>query len=201
MGGERFEVREPRPITWIVGPLGSGKGRLAKVLAQQLPNAVYLGEERPAADAKAAMDANAALRERVAATLAWLLEDGASESDALTALVVGLEQHPGKTVVIDIIEQGLDEATQLAVAAHLRRRGPDAGPLFVITRSCAILDLSAATPQEAAIFCPANHSPPVWVRLAPGAPGYEALASCLGPPEVRARTAGMVAWMPQRASA
>jgi DNA-binding transcriptional MerR regulator len=203
-GGERFEVREPRPITWMVGPLGSGKGRLAKLLAQQLPDAVYLGVERlegQVAAARAAMDADAALRDRVAATLAWLLEDGASESDALVALAVGLERHPGKTLVIDIIEQGLEEATQLAVAALLRGRGPGAGLLFVITRSTAMLDLSATTPQETAIFCPANHSPPAWVRLAPGAPGYEALASCLGPPEVRARTEGMVVSMPRRASA
>ncbi len=32
-GGERFELREIRPITYIVGPLGSGKTRLAQRLA------------------------------------------------------------------------------------------------------------------------------------------------------------------------
>jgi DNA-binding transcriptional MerR regulator len=203
-GGERFEVRDVRPLNYIVGPLGSGKTRLAKMLAQHLPDAIFLGLERTggqAAAAKRALEACAALRGRFEATLAWLVEDGASESDALVALVAGLEQHQSKTLVIDMIEQGLDEATQQAVMAHLRKRGPDNCPLFMMTRSSAILDLSATTPRETAIFCPANHSPPLTVRLEPGAPGYEALASCLGPQEVRARTEGMIAWIPQRASA
>jgi hypothetical protein len=29
-----------------------------------------------------------------------------------------------------------------------------------------------------------------------GAPGYEAVASCLATPEVRARTEGVIAWRP-----
>lgn len=203
-GGERFEVRDVRPLNYIVGPLGSGKTRLAKMLAQHLPDAIFLGLERIERDAAMvtlALEADAALRERVEATLAWLLEDGASDSHALVALVVGLEQHASKTLVIDMIEQGLDEATQQAVMAYLRKRGPEDRPLFVMTRSSAILDLAAATPNETAIFCPANHSLPVMVRLESGALGYEALASCLGPPEVRARTDGMIAFIPQRAGA
>lgn len=203
-GGERFAVRDVRPINYIVGPLGSGKTRLANMLAEHLPDAVFLGVERierQAATARSALEADVALRERVEATLAWLLEDGACESDALVALVVGLEQHPSKILVIDMIEQGLDEAAQQAVMAHLRKRGPDNRPVFLMTRSSAILDLSATTPHEIAIFCPANHSVPLTVRLEPGAPGYEALASCLGPQEIRARTEGMIAWIPQRASA
>jgi DNA-binding transcriptional MerR regulator len=195
-GGERFEVRDVRPLNYIVGPLGSGKTRLAKALAQHLPDAVFLGLERsgdPAADP--------ALRDRVEATLAWLVEDGAPRSDALVALVVGLEQHASKTLVIDLIEHGLDEAAQQAVMARLRQRGPDDPPLFLLTRSSAILDLAAVTPNEAALFCPANHSLPAPVRLEPGALGYEALATCLGPPDVRARTEGMIAVIPDRASA
>src|SRR3984885_6950425 len=31
-GGERFELREMRPLNYIVGPLGSGKTRLARRL-------------------------------------------------------------------------------------------------------------------------------------------------------------------------
>ena len=200
-GGERFEVRDVRPLNYIVGPLGSGKTRLAKMLAQHQPDAIFLGlerTERQAATARLALEADAALLERVEATLEWLLEDGASESDALVALVVGLEQHASRTLVIDMIEQGLDEATQQAVVAHLRKRGPDSCPMFMMTRSSAILDLAATTPNETAIFCPANHSLPLTVRLEPGAPGYEALASCLGSLEVRARTDGMIAWIPQR---
>ena len=43
------------------------------------------------------------------------------------------------------------------------------------------------------------HGP--WTRVTtepyPGAPGYEALASCLASPEVRARTEGVIAWRPE----
>ena len=45
-GGERFELRDIRPINYIIGPLGSGKTRLAMRLAEVLPNAAFLGLER-----------------------------------------------------------------------------------------------------------------------------------------------------------
>src|SRR6185436_15575468 len=45
-GGERFELRDVRPLNYIVGPLGSGKTRLARRLAETLPNAAFLGLER-----------------------------------------------------------------------------------------------------------------------------------------------------------
>jgi hypothetical protein len=96
-----------------------------------------------------------------------------------------------------MIEQGLDQASQEAVIAHLRRRRPVGRPLFLLTRSCAILDLAAVGADEAIIFCPANHSPPMHVAPWPGAFGYEAVATCLASPEVRARTAGVIAWRPQ----
>jgi hypothetical protein len=102
-------------------------------------------------------------------------------------------------LVIDMIEQGLDEDTQHALIAHLRRRGPDGRPLFMLTRSCAILDLTAVGAHEAIIFCPANHSPPISVAAHPGAPGYEAVSTCLAPPDVRARTEGVIAWRPPAA--
>ena len=92
-----------------------------------------------------------------------------------------------------MVEQGLDYAAQEAVAAYLRRRGPEARPLFVLTRSNVILDLAAVGPHAAIILCPANHSPPSLVAPYPGAPGYEAVATCLASPEVRARTEGVVA--------
>ena len=88
-----------------------------------------------------------------------------------------------------MIEQELDEASQQALIAHLRRRGADARPLFLTTRSCEILDLASVGAQEAIILCPANHSPPTHVDPYPGAPGYEAVATCLASPAVRARTA------------
>jgi hypothetical protein len=105
--GERFELTDIRPINYIVGPLGSGKTRLAQRLAAALPAALFLGLER--------------------------LERAAPESDALNLADVG--------------------------------------------------------PHEAIILCPANHSPPTRVAAYPGAPGYEAVATCLASPEVRARTA------------
>jgi hypothetical protein len=202
-GGERFELRDVRPLTYIVGPLGSGKTRLAKRLAETLPNAAFLGLERLAEGgvaARARLDADAALRSRVEQASAWLVEEGAAVSDALVALLAGLESEGPAILVVDMIEQGLDQATQEGLIAHLRRRGPGARPLFLLTRSNAILDLAAVGADEAIILCPANHSPPTPVAPYPGAPGYEAVATCLASPEVRARTEGVIAWRPQVAS-
>jgi DNA-binding transcriptional MerR regulator len=199
-GGERFELRDIRPLNYIIGPLGSGKTRLAKRLAETLPDAVFLGLDRlqhGGAAARAQLDADPALQSRVDQTLAWLVEDGAAASEALVALLVGLESEGAAIVVVDMVEQGLDQAAQEALIAHLRRRGPGARPLFLLTRSCAILDLAAMGAEEAIIFCPANHSPPIGVAPYPGAPGYEAVATCLASPDVRARTEGVIAWRPQ----
>ena len=52
----------------------------------------------------------------------------------------------------------------------------------------------------AIILCPANHSVPTRVAPYPGAPGYEAVATCLASPDVRARTEGIIAWRPKAAS-
>ncbi len=209
-GGERFELGPMRPLTYLIGPLGSGKTRLALRLAEALPGAVFLGLDRVALDGatagtwlsarplpdrslsdeavaaiRARLDADPDLRARIDRALAWLAEDGATISDALVALLAGLEAEG--PVVVDMVEQGLDQATQEALIAHLRRRGPEARPLFLMTRSCAILDLAAVGPDETILLCPANHSPPVYVPPYPGAPGYEAVATCLATPEVRER--------------
>jgi DNA-binding transcriptional MerR regulator len=198
-GGERFELRDIRPLNYITGPLGSGKTRLAKRLAETLPGAAFFGLDRLSeggAPARSLLDADPVLKARVDRALAWLVEDGARASDALVALLVALESEGPSVLVVDMLEQGLDQASQEALIARLRRRGPGARPLFVLTRSTAILDLDAVGADEAIIHCPANHRVPLCVAPCPGAPGYEALASCLASPEVRARTEGVIAWRP-----
>lgn len=187
-GGEPYELRDIRALNYIIGPLGSGKTRLAQCLAASLPDAAFLGLDR-------STEGSAAAKARAQSVLQWLIEDGATPSDALTALLLGIEGSSA-ILVIDMIEQSLDEATQQAVIAHLRRRGANAPPLFLLTRSSAILDLAAVGADETITLCPANHSPPYQVAPYPGAPGYEAVATCLASPDVRARTEGMVAWRP-----
>jgi DNA-binding transcriptional MerR regulator len=201
-GGETFEVRDIRPLTYIIGPLGSGKTRLAKQLAEHLPEATFLPMERAAdggVEARARLDADAGLKARVEEALAWIVGEGGAESEALVVLLAALEADGPALLVVDMVEEGLDHPAQEALMAWLRRRGPGARPLFLMTRSSAILDLAAMGPDEAIILCPANHSPPVWVAPHPGAPGYEAVATCLASPEVRARTEGMRAWRPPAA--
>jgi DNA-binding transcriptional MerR regulator len=199
-GGEHFELRDIRSLNYIIGPLGSGKTRFAQRLAETLPNATFLGLERGAngdAESQSRLAAKPMLKARVEQTLAWLIEDGASLSDALMALLVGLESEGAAYIVVDMVEHGLDRATQEAVIAHLRRHQAGSRPLFLLTRSSAILDLAAIGPDETIILCPANHSPPTRVAPYPGAPGYEAVATCLAAPEVRARTQGVIAWRPE----
>jgi hypothetical protein len=193
-GGERFELHDIKPLNYVVGPLGSGKTRLARAIAENLADAAFISLNRLAdGGAEARTGSDPALKSRVDRTLAWLVEDGADVSPALVALAVALESEGATSLVIDMIEQGLDQATQAALIAHLRRRDPQAPSLFLLTRSNVILDLAAVGPDEAIIFCPANHSPPIRVAPYPGSPGYEAVATCLASPEVRARTEGVIA--------
>jgi DNA-binding transcriptional MerR regulator len=199
-GGERFELQDIRALNYIIGPLGSGKTRLAMRIAETLPGAAFLGLDRLAqerAAASALQDRDPALKSRVDRTLAWLAEDGATISEALVCLLAGLETEGPTVLVVDMLEQGLDKATQEALIARLRHRGPGSRPLFVLTRSSSILDLDAMGNDETIILCPANHSPPTSVRPYPGSPGFEAVATCLASPEVRARTEGVIAWRPQ----
>jgi DNA-binding transcriptional MerR regulator len=198
-GGERFELRDVRALNFIIGPLASGKTRLALRLAEAWPGAQFVGLDRSAdggAAAQAKMAADPVLAAQVEDALAWLAEEGAAGSPALLALLVAIEVQGPSMLVIDMIEEGLDEASQAAVIAYLRRRGSAGRPLFIMTRSSAILDLEAMTEAETLLFCPPNHSPPRAVERRPGAPGYEAVATCLATPAVRARTAGVTTVMP-----
>jgi DNA-binding transcriptional MerR regulator len=199
-GGEHFEIRDVRALNYIVGPLGSGKTRLAQRLAQALPDAAFVGLERlegGRAASRALLETDHALRSRLDQTVQWLVQDGAVICDALIALLVRLESERPAILIVDMIEHGLDHHTQDALIAWLRRRKSACRPLFLLTRSSAILDLAAVGSDESIIFCPANHSPPVHVAPHDGAPGYEAVASCLATPEVRARTEGTIAWRPE----
>lgn len=180
-GGETFELRNVRRLTYITGPLGSGKTRLAMRIAEEIEG-VFLGLERTA---------NPSLQPQIEPTVALLVQDGATDTPPLRALLTGLEAS--RPVVVDLLEQGLDKATQEALIAHLRRRTPGTPPLFLMTRSSSILDLDALGPDETVLFCPANHAPPFCVAPYPGTPGYEALASCLATPEVRTRSEGIIA--------
>jgi DNA-binding transcriptional MerR regulator len=171
-GGEWFELRDIPALNFIVGPLGSGKTRFARRLADALPGALFVGLDR--------------------------VEEGVAESERLMAFLADLEAEGPTALVIDMVEQGLDREAQEALIAHLRQRARmGARPLFLMTRSSSILDLAAMGSNESIVFCPPNHSPPVQVAPYPGAPGYEAVAMCLASPEVRERTAGMVAWLPE----
>lgn len=186
-GGEHFELPRLARVTYLVGALGSGKTRLARMLADTLPGALFSGLDRVAGAANsqvAVLDATEALVDR-------LVDDGAIRSDALRALAVVMNQSQEQIVVVDLIEQGLDAETQEVVGDLVRQRTDGLPPLMVMTRSTAILDLGALGKDAALLYCPANHSPPHLVACYPGASGYEALQSCLGAPEVRARTEGM----------
>jgi DNA-binding transcriptional MerR regulator len=198
-GGERFELSDIRALNYIVGPLGSGKTQLATRLTESLPDAAFVGLDRltsAGAATRSILDINPVLRSRVEQGLATLVDDGGTASDALVALLTALEAEGPAILVIDMLEQGLDAATQEALIAHLRRRRRNAKPLFCLTRSSAILDLDRVGTDEAIILCPANHSPPSLVAPCPGSPGYEAVATCLASPEVRMRTEGVIAHRP-----
>jgi DNA-binding transcriptional MerR regulator len=181
--GETFALRRLAPVTYLVGPLGSGKTRLAMALAAAL-GGTLVGLDRPEPQA---------LPDAVVHELEWLLEDGAADSPALRAVLAGMVSGEDGPAVIDLVEDGLDEATQLALGGWLRRRSESDTPLVVMTRSSAVLDLDAVSAGHAILYCPANHSVPFEVLAVAGSPGYESVANCLGTPEARARTAGMVA--------
>lgn len=201
-GGERFDLKDIQPLTYITGPLGSGKTRLARKIAETLPGATFLGLERldhEETDARACTDVGPDLLARVERAMTWLSGEGAVASPALMTLLLHLEAEAAPPLVIDMIEQGLDQATQEALMAYLRQGRAKVRPLFMLTRSRAILDVASLGPGEAVLFCPANHSPPIEVAPYPGTAGYEALTSCLASPEVRARTEGVVALRPGQA--
>ncbi len=194
-GGERFTLSNLRSINYITGPLGSGKTRLAQKIAESLTGARYLAASRSfegAAKAKEHLANDPELKARVDEASMWLLDDGAIISASMLTLLVALVADDVSVLVVDMIEQGLDQQSQEALMAYLRRRRTDAQTLILLTRSSAILDLELVGDDETIMLCPANHRPPMQVRPYPGSPGYEAVDTCLAPPDVRARTEGLV---------
>ncbi len=198
--GERFDLAGIRALTYLVGPLGSGKTRLARCIAGAVPGAAFLAMDR-AEEGQVALPAASAAdgtrRSRVEQVLARMLSAGATIGPSLAGLVWLLEDPQPTAFVVDMIEQGLDCATQRVLIAHLRHTADAARPIVLMTRSSAILDVSALGMEEAVIFCPANHAPPAFVQPYPGAPGFEMLVGCLATPDVRARTKGVIACRPE----
>lgn len=187
-----------RPINYIVGPLGSGKTRLAKCLAANLPSGRFVGLDRLAESGAlpgSHLQQNPQLARHVDRAVDWLVGDGADVNDALLALLAAIPPTRSAPLIVDLVENGLSESTQRALISYLRGRGSRTEPLFLMTRSTAILDIESITDGETILFCPANHSPPFRVVPSPGALGYEAVTTCLAPPSVRARTEGVVAKM------
>lgn len=195
-GGERFEIGPVRPLTFITGPLGSGKTRLARAIAGSLASAVFMPIETRGEDgitARSRMEEDPHLAERIELASDWLRQDGATISDAMLALLALLGRDEEGAIVVDLVEHGLDQTSQQALIAWIRRNLRPERPLFLMTRSTAILDLADLGASESVVYCPANHSLPIEVIPYPGAPGYEAVTNCLASPQVRARTAGVVA--------
>lgn len=198
-GGEWFEIQDIRPLNYIIGPLGSGKTVLAQCIAKAVPQSTFLGLER-GCESEISKDnqQNEELHERVIQAMSWLVEEGATPSTALTTLLTALENEATTVLVVDSIENNLDESTQEALVSYLRKRAYlYRRPLFMTTRSSAILDLDVVGAEEAIYTCQANHSPPFRVLPYPGAVGYESIVSCLASPDVRARTHGMIASIPE----
>jgi hypothetical protein len=194
--GERFELAEIPRLTYITGPLGSGKTRFAMTLARHLPDATFVGLDRlddGAVATWAALERDSDLRARVDAALAVLEAAGAEQCTALVALLVALEAKTPRVLIVDMVEQGLDDAAQRAVVAYLREHRSAERPLFLMTRSTSILQLDKLSADEAIILCPANHSPPRFVEPRFGAPGYDSVMTCIASPAVRARTIGLAA--------
>jgi DNA-binding transcriptional MerR regulator len=193
-GGEHWVLEGLGPLNYITGPLGSGKTRLAECLARAIPGGSFVGLERLDDGASAArhrLTADAHLAARVEVAMSTLIADGAAPCPALRALLVALHSTRRGVIVVDMIEQDLDDATQRALMRHLRRR--DGMPLVLMTRSTSILDLAEASESEVIIYCPANHGIPMQVVPRLGGSGLEVVSTCLASPAVRARTADVIA--------
>ena len=152
-----------------------------------------------AAHGRRLADSDTAAQARSDSHLRRLVEQGANASPALTALILAIEASQAAALVIDMVEQGLDQATQQMLRRYLRSRPFGERPLFLLTRSSSMLDLADMSADETILYCPANHDMPMIVPPRKGARGYEAVATCLATPAVRSRTEGVIAFRPSAA--
>ncbi len=191
-GGERFTMSLTTGVTFLIGPLGSGKTRLARQLADALPGGTFLGIERFTADG--VIETNSVVSDpgAVGSLAGGLLAAGATWSEPLALLLAAFANGAKGPLVVDMVEEGLDTRTQAALMTVLRAER-SGRPLVLMTRSSAIADLARMESGERIIYCPANHGIPMLVRPDPACRGYEAVATCLADPAVRARTAGVMA--------
>jgi len=77
-------------------------------------------------------------------------------------------------VVVDMAEQGPTRPPRRLIA-HLRRRGPGARPLFLLTRSLRDPGSGRSGCRRGDHFLSRQSQPPISVAPYPGAPGYERL--------------------------
>lgn len=191
--GEQFMLAELAPLIYLVGPLGSGKTRLALHFSETLPNARWLGLQRLDDPRKFERELNLTQDEvsMMESHLDCLRKGGAVDLVPLRLLMGALEASGGhQPLVIDMIEEGLSRPSQEALMPLLRRRlKTRVGPVIAMTRSSSVLALASVGPSEAILYCPPNHSVPFVVSSFAGAAGYEAVSSCLATPEARKRVA------------
>jgi hypothetical protein len=94
--------------------------------------------------------------------LAWLADQGSTESDALTALLISLEAEVPAVLVIDMmVKPDLAPSAQDALTDDIRQHAKfGGGSMFLMKGAPAIFDFAAVGPDEANLLCRANDRSP-----------------------------------------